>query len=83
LTHRLNVDALIFCLVWAALAIFAWDRAGMKAGLICSIGLFPVIMLSSATILSRTGSFAAERTVRWGILAVAMIGLASYLDAAG
>ncbi len=81
--HRLNLDALAYCILWAALAIFAWQAAGMKAGLLLSIGLFPVIMLASALILSRTGSFAAEQAVRWGILAAAAIGLASFLDAAG
>ncbi len=83
MSHRLNLDALGYCVVWAALAIFAWDRAGTTAGLLLSIGLFPVIMLASALILSRTGSFAAEQTVRWGILAAAAIGLLSYLDATG
>ncbi len=80
--RRLNFDALLYCLAWAALAIFGLDRAGMKAGLLLSLGLFPVIMLASAAILSRTGSFAAEQAVRWGILAAAAIALASYLDAA-
>ena len=83
MTHRLNLDALIFCILWAVLAIVGWHGAGMKAGLLLSIGLFPVIMLASMTILSRTGSFAAERSVRWGLLAVAALGLASYLDAGG
>ena len=83
MSHRLNLDALAYCVIWAALAIFAWDRAGTKAGLLVSLGLFPVIMRASATILSRTGNFAAEQAVRWGILAAAAIGLLSYLDAAG
>ena len=77
---RLNLDALAFCIAWIALALVGVDRGGIKAGLILSIGLFPIIMLASMAILSRTGSFVAERTVRWGILVVAALGLASYLD---
>ena len=64
------------------LAVVGWRAAGIKAGLLLSIGLFLVVMPTSALILSRTGSFAAERTVRWGFLAAAAIGLASYLDIA-
>ena len=81
--HRLNLDALAYCILWAALAIFAWDRAGMAAGLLLSIGLFPIIMGTSMVLLARTGNFAAEQAVRWGILAVAAIGLAAYLDVSG
>ena len=80
---RLNLDALVFCVAWVALAVVGLDRAGIKAGLILSIGLFPIIMLVSMAILSRTGSFVAERTARWGILGCAALGLASYLDVAG
>jgi hypothetical protein len=37
-------------------------------------------MPSSALILSRTGSFAAERGVRWGILALAALLLFAFVD---
>ncbi|HEY0445195.1 MAG TPA: hypothetical protein VGD19_01955 [Allosphingosinicella sp.] len=62
--------------------MIGWRLAGMKAGLLLSVGLFLLVMPSSALILSRTGSFAAERAVRWGLLAIAAIALASYVDLA-
>lgn len=75
-------EAFAYCIAWVALAIFGWHAAGLIAGLILSIGLFPLIMGSSLLILTRTGSFAAEQTVRWGLLAVAGIGLMAYMDLA-
>jgi hypothetical protein len=42
--------------------------------------VFVIIMPGSALILTRTGKFAAERVVRWGVLAVAAILLASAVD---
>lgn len=77
---RLYPEALLFCLLWAGLAIYGGLEAGWKAGAILTLGLFIIIMPTSALILSRTGSFQAERTVRWGILAVAAIALFSILD---
>ena len=81
--RSLNLEALAFCIAWVALALVGLYQGSIKAGLILSIGLFPIIMLTSMVILSRTGSFVAERTVRWGILVAAGVGLASYLDVAG
>jgi hypothetical protein len=81
--RRPNLDALIYCILWVALALLGWRLAGIKAGLLLSIGLFLIIMPMSAIILSRTGSFRAERSVRWGVLAAAAIGLLSYADVAG
>jgi hypothetical protein len=81
--RRLNLDALFYCIVWVGLALLGWQLAGIRAGLLLSIGLFLIVMPASAVILSRTGSFRAERTVRWGILAVAAIGLLSYADVTG
>jgi hypothetical protein len=83
LRPKLHVDALLYCLCWAALALFGWDRGGMVPGLLLSIGLFPLVMLSSMTVLSRTGNFKAEQAIRWGILAVAAIGLMAWLDLRG
>lgn len=80
---RLNLDALAYCILWAALAIFGWRVGGLKIGLLLSVGLFLLVMPSSALILSRTGSFAAERTVRWGLLVAAGLLLASYSDVTG
>ena len=71
--HRLNQDALLYCVVWTAVAMLGWQHAGLTAGLILSVGLFPVVILTSALILSRTGDFRLERAVRWGILGVSAI----------
>ena len=77
---RIYPEALLYCLIWVALALFGLDRLGWKAGLALSVGLFLVVMPASAIILSRTGNFALERGVRWGILAVAVIVLFSLVD---
>jgi hypothetical protein len=73
-------EAIFYCLLWVALALFGLDRLGWKAGLALSVGLFLIVMPASAIILSRTGSFALERGVRWGILAAAAITLFSLID---
>ena len=80
---RIYPEALLYCLLWVALALFGLDRLGWKAGLALSVGLFLIVMPASAIILSRTGSFALERGVRWGILAIAAISLFSIVDLGG
>ena len=77
---RLYPEALLFCLLWTALAIYGGLEVGWKAGAALTLGLFILIMPTSALILSRTGSFAVERGVRWGILAVAAIVFLSVAD---
>jgi hypothetical protein len=77
---RLNVDALIYCIAWAALAIAGWHYSGLRAGLLLSAGLFLIVMPASAVILSRTGNFRLERGVRWAILAAAAAALISFVD---
>lgn len=77
---RLYPEALLFCLLWAALAIYGGLELGWKAGAALTLGLFILIMPTSATILSRTGSFQLERWVRWGILAAAAVVLLSVID---
>jgi hypothetical protein len=79
---KLYPEALAFCLVWAGMAIWGGLELGWKAGAALTLGLFILIMPTSALILSRTGSFAAERAVRWGILAAAGILLLSAADLA-
>ena len=79
---KLYPEALLFCLLWAALAIYGGLDMGWKAGTALTLGLFVLIMPSSALILSRTGNFALERAVRWGILIVAAIVLLSLADLA-
>ena len=70
-------EALLFCLLWVALALVGLWLFDWKAGLALSVGLFLIIMPASALTLSRTGNFALERGVRWGILGAA--GLATLL----
>lgn len=77
---KLYPEALAFCVLWAALAIWGGLELGWKAGAALTLGLFILIMPTSAAILSRTGSFQAERAVRWGILAMAAIILVSMVD---
>ena len=81
--RRLNIDALIYCLVWAALAIAGWKLVDHRAGLLLSVGLFLIVMPTSAFVLSRTGNFNLERGIRWGILALAALALFSFADLGG
>ena len=76
---RLHVEALVFCVAWATLALAGGLLLGWKAGAILSVGLMLVIMPTSSLVLSRTDSFPVERLARWGILAVAAASLAAYL----
>ena len=78
--RRFNLDAFLFCLAWALLAIAGWNVGGLKAGLLLTAGLFLVVMPISALVLSRTGNFGTERTIRWGILALAALALLSFSD---
>ena len=73
-------DALVYCIAWAALAFAGWHFSGLTAGLLLSVGLFLIVMPTSALLLSRTGNFALERGVRWGILLVSGLALASSVD---
>ena len=75
-------DALAYCIAWAALAFAGWHFSGLAAGLLLSVGLFLIVMPTSALVLTRTGNFKLERGIRWGILAVAALGLLSFLDLA-
>ena len=70
---KLYPEALAFCVAWAVLARVGFAYLGMRGGLALTIGLFLIIMPTSAVTLSRTGNFALERGVRWGILVVAAL----------
>ena len=76
---RLQVEPLLFCVAWAALALAGGILAGWRAGAVLSVGLLLVIMPTSSLVLTRVENEAVERTARWGILAVAALGLAAYL----
>ena len=77
---KIHLEALLFCILWTALAVAGFALVGLKAGLALSVGLFLIVMPSSAIILSRTGDFALERGVRWGIIVVAALVLLSVTD---
>ena len=70
---KLHVEALIFSLTWAALAVYGGVTSGYMIGAALSAGLLLIIMSTSSYVLSKTESFALERQVRWGILVVAAL----------
>jgi hypothetical protein len=80
---KLYPEALLFCVLWTALAVAGFALVDWKAGVALSAGLFALIMPSSALILSRTSNFALEKAVRWAILAVAALILFSVADLTG
>ena len=80
---KLYPEALAFCILWAALAVAGFALLDWKAGVALSVGLFMLIMPSSALILARTSNFVLERAVRWGILAAATLVLLSLADLVG
>jgi hypothetical protein len=80
---KLYPEALLYCVLWAALAIYGGLELGWKAGAVLTLGLFILIMPTSALILSRTGSLSLERGVRWGILVAAAAVMLSALDLQG
>lgn len=77
---KLHAEPLIFCLVWAAVALWG-GMASIWAGILLSGGLAVVLMPVSAMILSKTEDATLERQVRWGILALAALALAIWLNA--
>ena len=77
---KLYPEALLFCILWAALAFFGWSRVGWQSAAALTLGLFVIIMPASAYTLSRTGNFAIERGVRWSILIVAALITLSLAD---
>ena len=77
---RLHVEPMIFCLAWAGLAVAAAIMASIWLGILFSAGLAIVLMPLSATIISKTGNFALERQIRWGLLVLAALALALWLN---
>jgi hypothetical protein len=78
---RFHLEAAVFGLAWATLAIGGGLAGGWRAGAALSVGLLLIIMPVSAFVLTRTDSFAAERTARWSILTAAALGLLLWLKA--
>lgn len=77
---RLRLDPLLFCLCWALLAVAASVYGGTWAGLAVALGLLLVLMPTSAIILSKYEDETLERQVRWGLLVIAGLLLAVYLQ---
>jgi len=71
----LNLDALAFAAAWAALALIAGMVGGFYMGGGLALALIVVVMPLSAFILAKTGDFALERKIRWGMFAAAALGL--------
>jgi len=76
----LNVEALVFAVVWALLAVAGWVLGGLYVGAALSVGLLVIVMGTSSIVLSKTGDLARERQVRWAILAAAAIALVVWLN---
>lgn len=75
---RLYPEPLLFCLAWAALAIWG-GMTSIWLGLLLSGGLAVVLMPLSATIISKREDPALERQVRWGLLVLAALALFAWL----
>jgi uncharacterized protein (DUF58 family) len=80
---KIHPEPLLFCLAWAALAITAGILGSVWMGILFSAGLALVLMPLTATVVSKTGDFALERQVRWGLLVVAAVGLTIWLNVSG
>jgi hypothetical protein len=77
---KLRLDPLLFCLCWALLAVAASVYGGTWAGLAVALGLLLVLMPTSAIILSKYEDERLERQVRWGLLVIAGLLLAVWLQ---
>ena len=75
---RLYPEPLLFCLAWAALAIWG-GMTSIWLGLLLSGGLAVVLMPLSAMIISKREDPALERQVRWGLLVLAALALFAFL----
>lgn len=75
-----HAEAAFFCFAWVGVAVLAAFLIDWRAGLVLSVGLFPIIMPASAWVLSRTGDFKRERQTRWSILAVAAAAMVVFAD---
>jgi len=71
---RLYPEPLLFCLAWAALAIWG-AMTSIWIGILLSGGLTLVLMPLSATIILKREDPALERQVRWGVLVLAAMAL--------
>jgi hypothetical protein len=80
---RLHPEPLLFCAVWAALALAGGIWGSWWIAVLLSFGLLLLISAASLQILTRTEDMQLERQVRWGILAVAALALVVGINAFG
>ncbi len=73
---KLHAEAALFGVLWVALAFAGAYLFDLRVGIALSVGLLFIIMPASALILSKTGNFELERSVRWGILGLSGIAVA-------
>jgi hypothetical protein len=78
---RLDPEALLFALLWAALAIAGGMLGGWTVGVALSVGLLLLISTTSSLVLSRYDNFTAERLARWSLLVLAAAGLLAWISA--
>ncbi len=76
---KLHPEPLLFCLAWAALAIWG-AMTSIWLGILLSGGLTLILMPLSATILVKREDPALERQVRWGILMLAAAATALFVS---
>lgn len=75
---RLHPEPLLFCLAWAALAIWG-GMTSIWIGILLSGGLAVALMPLSATIITKREDPVLERQVRWGLLVLAALALFAYV----
>jgi hypothetical protein len=68
-----NLDALLFALAWAVLAIVGAARSGWVLGIALLVALMLIVMPVSALVISRSGDLARERQIRWALFAAAVV----------
>ena len=80
---KLRPEPLLFCAVWAALAMAGGIWGAWWVAVLLSFGLLLLISAASLQVLSQTDDLALERQVRWGILVVAALALVVGINAFG
>ena len=71
----LHVEALFFCVAWAALAFAGAVYGSWWVGILISVGLLVLVSAASLQVMAQTGDQKMERNVRWGILMVTALAL--------
>jgi hypothetical protein len=80
---KLHLEPMLFCLIWAALAVAGGLYGAWWVAVLLSLGLLFPISAASLQVLSQTDDPRLERQVRWGILIVAALTLVIGLNTFG